>query len=112
MNCIFCRIASGEIASDIIHQDEQVIAVRDINPRAPVHILVLPKLHIASMAEVKAEHEQLLGHMVYIGSEMARKEGVAEKGYRVVINSGPEGRQEVPHLHLHILGGRLLKGMG
>ena len=112
MNCIFCRIASGEIPSDILYQDEQVIAVRDINPRAPVHVLVVPRLHIPSMAEVKAEHELLLGHMVYIGSEMARKEGIAEKGYRVVINSGPDGRQEVPHLHLHILGGRLLKGMG
>jgi histidine triad (HIT) family protein len=112
MDCIFCRIVAGEIASDIIYQDEDAIALRDINPQAPVHLLIMPKSHIPSLAEVGVNHRQLLGHLVHVANELAKGEGISEKGYRLVINSGPESGQEVPHLHLHLLGGRQLEKMG
>jgi histidine triad (HIT) family protein len=112
MDCIFCRIISGEIQSDILYQDEEVIAIRDINPQAPTHFLVLPKSHIASLAQVGADQKPLLGHLVHVANELAKKEGVSDKGYRLVINSGAEAGQEVPHLHLHLLGGRPLGKMG
>jgi histidine triad (HIT) family protein len=112
MDCIFCRIISGEIQSDILYQDEEVIAIRDINPQAPTHLLVLPKSHIASLAQLGADQKPLLGHLVHVANELAKKEGVSDKGYRLVINSGAEAGQEVPHLHLHLLGGRPLGKMG
>ena len=111
-DCIFCRIISGEIQSDIIYQDEEVIAIRDINPQAPTHLLVLPKSHIPSLAHIGADQEQLLGHLVHVATELAKSEGIAEKGYRLVINCGLEAGQEVPHLHLHLLGGRPLGKLG
>ncbi|MBE9501419.1 MAG: histidine triad nucleotide-binding protein [Chloroflexi bacterium] len=111
-DCIFCRIISGEIQSDIIYQDEEVIAIRDINPQAPTHLLVLPRAHIPSLADVGADQEQLLGHLVHVANELAKSEGIAEKGYRLVINCGLEAGQEVPHLHLHLLGGRPLGKLG
>lgn len=111
-DCIFCRIIAGEIASDIIYQDEEAIAFRDINPEAPVHLLIVPKSHIPSLAEVGANHKQLLGHLIHVANELAKREGISKKGYRLVINSGPEAGQEVPHLHLHLLGGRQLEKMG
>lgn len=112
MDCIFCRIISGEIKSDILYQDEEVVAIRDINPQAPTHILVLPRSHIASLTQVGADQKPLLGHMVYVASELAKREGISKKGYRLVINSGAEAGQEVPHLHLHLLGGRALGKLG
>jgi histidine triad (HIT) family protein len=112
MDCIFCRIISGEIQSDILYQDEEVIAIRDINPQAPTHFLVLPKSHIASLAQLGADQKPLLGHLVHVANELAKKEGISDKGYRLVINSGAEAGQEVPHLHLHLLGGRPLGKMG
>ena len=112
MDCIFCRIINGEIQSDILYQDEEVIAIRDINPQAPTHLLVLPKSNIASLAQLGADQKPLLGHLVHVANELAKKEGVSDKGYRLVINSGAEAGQEVPHLHLHLLGGRPLGKMG
>ena len=112
MDCIFCRIINGEIQSDILYQDEEVIAIRDINPQAPTHLLVLPKSHIASLAQVGAEQKPLLGHLVHVANELAKREGISDKGYRLVRNSGAEAGQEVPHLHLHLLGGRPLGKMG
>ena len=112
MDCIFCRIISGEIQSDILYQDEEVIAIRDINPQAPSHLLVLPKSHIASLAQLGADQKPLLVHLVHVANELAKKEGISDKGYRLVINSGAEAGQEVPHLHLHLLGGRPLGKMG
>jgi len=112
MDCIFCRIINGDIRSDILYQDEEVIAIRDINPQAPTHLLVLPKSHIASLAQLGADQKPLLGHLVHVANELAKKEGVSDKGYRLVINSGAEAGQEVPHLHLHLLGGRPLGKMG
>ncbi|HEY78771.1 MAG TPA: histidine triad nucleotide-binding protein [Dehalococcoidia bacterium] len=106
MDCIFCKIVNGEIPSDIVYRDEEVFAFRDINPQAPVHILVVPVRHIASLAELTETDAPLVGHMVHVASQVARQEGIAERGYRLAISCGREGGQAVPHLHLHLLGGR------
>jgi histidine triad (HIT) family protein len=108
MDCIFCQIASGKIPSDIVYQDKEIFAFRDINPKAPVHILIIPKKHIASLDQMKASDTALVGQMVAVASRLAKDEGVAEKGYRLAINCGKEGGQLVPHLHMHLLGGRQL----
>ena len=110
--CIFCRIISGEIQSEILYQDEDVIALRDINPVAPTHLLIMPRAHISSLDEVGADRKWLLGHLIHVAGELAKREGIAGSGYRLVINSGPDSGQEVPHLHLHLLGGRALTSMG
>ena len=106
MDCIFCQIAEGKIPSQTIYQDKDVVAFRDINPKAPVHILIIPSKHIPSLAELT--DPGLAAHMVEVANQLASKEAIKEKGYRVVINSGSEGGQLVPHLHLHLLGGRQL----
>ena len=111
-DCIFCRIISGEIPGDILYQDDEVIAFRDINPQAPTHILIMPKTHIPSLADITIDHGALMGHMVCVASELASSEGISARGYRLVINSGPESGQEVPHLHLHLLGGRVMGNLG
>lgn len=108
MDCIFCQIASGKIPSDIVYQDKEILAFRDINPKAPVHILIIPKKHIASLDQLSQSDTALVGRMVAVASRLAKDEGVAEKGYRLAINCGKEGGQLVPHLHLHLLGGRQL----
>ena len=112
MDCIFCRIISGEIPSDILYQDEQVVAFRDINPKAPVHLLLVPLKHIESVAELSEDEASIMGHLVTVANRIAREAGISEKGYRLVVNSGPEGGQEVPHLHLHLLGGRQMGILG
>ncbi len=112
MDCIFCRIISGEVQSEILYQDEDVIALRDINPQAPTHLLIMPRAHISSLAEVGADQKWLLGHLIHVAGELAKREGIAESGYRLVINFGPDSGQEVFHLHLHLLGGRALRRMG
>lgn len=105
-DCLFCRIAAREVAADVVHDDALVLAFRDISPKAPTHILVIPREHIRSAAELGAEHGQLLGHLFATAGELARSEGVAESGFRIVTNSGPDAGQSVDHLHLHLLGGR------
>jgi len=113
MDCIFCKIIAGEIPTDIVYQDEEVIAFRDINPLAPTHLLIIPKRHIPSLASISEAESPLIGHMVNIANQLANKEGIAEKGYRLAINCGEQGGQLVPHLHMHLLGGRKLSnGMG
>ncbi|HJM36653.1 MAG TPA: histidine triad nucleotide-binding protein [Dehalococcoidales bacterium] len=107
-DCIFCRIAAGEIGSDLLYQDNGVIAFRDINPLAPTHILIVPRKHISSLAELSEDEATLIETMVNVANCMARSEGIAEKGYRLVINCGREGGQGVAHLHMHLLGGRQL----
>jgi histidine triad (HIT) family protein len=104
--CIFCRIVAGELPGDIVYQDEDFLAFRDIIPKAPTHILVIPKAHINSAAELTDGQENLAGRLIIIANKLAEKEGIARKGYRLTINCGPEGGQVVPHLHLHLLGGR------
>lgn len=108
MSCIFCQIASGKVPSEILYQDEEVIAFRDINPQAPKHLIIIPKRHIPSLAHLPQAESPLIGHMVNVANQLAKKEGIAEKGYRLAINCGEQGGQVVPHLHLHLLGGRKL----
>ena len=110
MDCIFCDIVAGKVRAEVLHRDEQVIVIRDINPQAPIHLLVLPTEHLESVREIKAGNASLAGHMTVVANDMARKEGVFEKGYRLAINCGDEGGQTVGHLHMHVLGGRQLSG--
>jgi histidine triad (HIT) family protein len=102
---IFKRIIDGEIAADKVYEDELCLAFRDIKPQAPTHVLVIPKREIASIAEMQDEDQALLGHLWRVIRDVAAQLGLAE-GYRVVVNCGPQGGQEVPHLHFHLLGGR------
>jgi|ERR687887_1998792 histidine triad (HIT) family protein len=106
MDDLFCRIIAGEIPADRVHEDDLVLAFRDINPKAPTHVLVIPKAHIASSAELTDAHGPLLGRMFRVVADLARSEGVADTGYRVVTNVGPDAGQSVDHLHFHLLGGR------
>ena len=108
--CIFCDIISGKIPSEILYQNESIAAFRDINPQAPTHILIVPRKHIASLDQLTPEDRPLVAEMIAAAGELAQREGVAEKGYRVVINCGEWGGQVVPHLHLHLLGGWPLSG--
>ncbi|MBQ3000534.1 MAG: histidine triad nucleotide-binding protein [Oscillospiraceae bacterium] len=105
--CIFCKIIAGEIPSTKVYEDETVFAFRDINPQAPTHILVIPKTHIASVAELTAENSPVVAHIFEVIPQIAQAEGLTG-GYRVVSNCGPDARQSVQHLHFHILGGREL----
>ena len=105
MDCIFCKIAAGSIPSKKVREDEHLLAFHDIDPKAPTHILVIPKKHIASLAHATADDAELLGRLLVAVSEIAREQGLG-KGYRVVISTGSEGGQTVDHLHLHLLGGR------
>jgi histidine triad (HIT) family protein len=108
MECIFCKIIAGQIPADLVFQDEEFIAFRDINPQSPKHILIVPKAHIGSLTEVSKEQQGLMGRLLLLAEEIAQKENIAASGYRVTINCGPDGGQIVPHLHLHLLGGRRL----
>lgn len=113
MDCIFCKIVADEIPADILFQDDKLLAFRDINPVAPVHVLIIPKKHISSLVELSRADLSLIGEMVNVANQLAKREGISEKGYRVVINSGKQGGQLVPHLHMHLLGGRqLANGLG
>jgi histidine triad (HIT) family protein len=111
MECIFCRIIGGEIPADVVFQDKDSIAIRDIHPQAPKHILVIPKSHIASIADATDKHKDLLGHLLLIAKIVAEKEGISSRGYRLTINCGSDGGQIVPHLHIHLLGGRKLNDL-
>ncbi len=110
MDCVFCQIVAGKLPGDIVYRDDEILAFRDVNPQAPVHLLVIPRKHIASLVQVGEEDVPLMGRLVGIANELARQEGIAKSGYRLVINCGPQGGQLVPHLHLHLLGGRQLSG--
>jgi histidine triad (HIT) family protein len=103
-SCLFCRIASGEIPSKKIYEDDDVVAFHDIHPAAPVHFLVVPKMHLDSLLDARSEHEALFGKMIGLAPRLAKEQG-CDNGFRVVINNGPDGGQEVFHLHIHILGG-------
>jgi histidine triad (HIT) family protein len=105
-NCLFCKIAAGEIPSTKVHEDDVVVAFRDIAPRAPTHILVIPRDHIASAADLTEAHGPMLGRLFATISDIARREGIAGAGYRLVSNVGRWGGQTVDHLHVHLLGGR------
>lgn len=107
-DCIFCKIVDGEVPSNIVYQDEELMVFPDINPLAPVHLLIIPRKHIASLVELSEEESYLIGNMAKAANRLAKKEGIAENGYRLVINCGEMGGQGVAHLHMHLLGGRQL----
>ena len=106
--CIFCRIVAGEVPVDIVYQDEDFLAFRDIAPQAPTHLLIIPKIHITSSAQLAEEQQELAGRLIIIAKNLAEKEEIDKRGYRLVMNCGPDGGQAVPHLHLHLIGGRRL----
>jgi histidine triad (HIT) family protein len=105
-SCIFCRIAQGEIPAQMVANAKDIAAFRDLNPQAPVHILIVPKKHVASLDD--ANDADLLGRMMALAAAIARQEGIAKSGYRTVINTGKNGGQSVDHLHIHLLGGRAM----
>lgn len=102
-NCLFCKISKGEISSEIIYEDAYVKVFKDIHPKAPVHLLVIPRIHIQSIAHLEADHNDLISKLIYTAREVAQKAGLS--GYRLVFNVGREGGQIIDHLHLHLLGG-------
>ena len=108
IDCIFCKIINKTLSSQILFEDESLAVIKDILPKAPLHLLVMPKKHIASIHTLEAEDEPLVGKMVFAAKEMANKYGVGESGYKLVFNVGPDGGQVVFHLHLHLLGGKKL----
>lgn len=107
MDCLFCKIAQGEIPSQKVYEDEQVLAFYDVNPQAPVHVLLIPKMHITSVAEIDEENSGIMARIFEVAARLA-KELKLEKGFRVVTNIGEDGQQSVPHLHVHLLGGRAM----
>ena len=109
-DCIFCKIGRREIEGDIVDHDDIVFVLRDISPQAPVHLLVVPYEHLASLTEINEDNAGLMERMVLMANRAARLEGVAEPGYRLVVNCGKDGAQSVGHLHMHVLGGRRLSG--
>lgn len=108
-DCIFCKIISGEIPSQKLHQDELATAFRDLHPVAPTHVLIVPNKHIASVNDVKPEDETTLGHLYVVAKQIAAQEGITNKGYRIIINTGPHAGQEIHHIHLHLIGGQRLR---
>ncbi len=107
-DCLFCRIAAGDIPADIVHADERMIAFRDINPQAPRHVLVVPRRHIATLDDLSPDDDQLVGEMMRRAAALARENGYADRGYRTVFNCNAEAGQTVFHIHLHVIGGRSL----
>jgi histidine triad (HIT) family protein len=107
--CIFCKILSGDSPAAIVHRDEHVTAFRDVHPIARIHILIIPNWHITSVNELEAGDELLIGHMVMVAKELAARQGVAKDGYRLMINTGAHGGQTIPHLHLHLIAGKLAR---
>lgn len=108
-DCLFCKIAEGEMSADVVQEDDDVVAFRDINPQAPTHLLVIPREHISSVNALEDEHASLVGSLYLTARDLAREEGIAEDGYRLVMNTGAEAGQSVFHIHLHLLGGRAMK---
>jgi len=107
-DCLFCRIVEGKIKGEIVYQDDTVVAFKDINPKAPVHVLIVPRKHIAGVLEMKAADSGVVGRIFDIAGRLARQLGIAGSGFRVVVNSGADAGQSVFHLHYHLLGGRRL----
>jgi histidine triad (HIT) family protein len=109
MDCIFCKIIDGEIPADIVHRDNEVVAFRDINPQAPVHILIVPVKHIDTVLDLADEEDRLVGQMIMAANRLAVSEGVDKQGFRLVFNCREHGGQEVYHIHLHLMGGRAFR---
>lgn len=107
-DCIFCKIIKKEVPADIVYEDDEIIAFKDIQPAAPIHILVIPKKHIPSLVELEKEDEHLIGRIYTIINQIAQSQGIIKRGYRVIVNCGSDGGQEVGHLHFHLLAGKKL----
>ena len=107
-DCVFCKIIKKEIPADIVYEDDEILSFKDINPAAPIHILVIPKKHITSLAHLEKEDEKVIGKIYGVINKIADDKGVKEDGYRVIVNCGKNGGQEVMHLHFHILAGKQL----
>ena len=107
-DCLFCKIIKGEIPSNKVYEDEEILAFRDIHPVAPVHILVIPKKHISSLVDLEPEDEVTIGRIYGVINKIAKQENIFEKGFRVIVNCGEDGGQEVKHLHFHLIGGKKL----
>lgn len=108
MDCIFCKILKREIPSKIVYEDDQCLAFEDINPQAPIHILVIPKKHISTALDISEADRELLGHLVLVASRIAQEKNIAQSGYRLVLNTNRDAGQTVFHIHLHLLGGRVM----
>jgi len=108
-NCIFCQIIAGKSPSQMLYQDEQVSAFRDIHPVAPTHILLAPNRHIASVNDLTVEDELLMGHLFTVARQLARQEGIDQSGYRLIVNTGAHGGQTIFHLHMHLIGGQRMR---
>jgi histidine triad (HIT) family protein len=108
VDCIFCRIARGQIPAQIVHEDDDTVAFRDLNPQAPVHVLVIPRRHIASVNDIETDDRELIGALFVAAKSVARAERIAQTGYRLVMNTGADAGQSVAHIHLHVLGGRTI----
>ena len=108
--CIFCKIIKKEIKSDIVFEDKNILAIKDINPQAPTHVLILPKEHISTLNEISEKNADIIKNMFLAATEVAKKSNISEEGYRTVINCNRHGGQEVFHLHLHVMGGKQLLG--
>ena len=106
--CLFCRIVAGEVPANLVHQDDRLVAFRDINPQAPLHVLVIPRRHVATLNDLSEADDDLVGEMVRRAAVIARDEGLGERGYRTVFNCHADAGQTVFHIHLHVLGGRAL----
>ena len=110
INCIFCKIITGKAPANIVFRDDQVTAFRDLHPAAPTHVLVVPNRHLDSLNDLEAVDESLAGHLLVVARQIAQQEGIADDGYRLILNTGPEGGQTVFHLHLHLMGGKRMRG--
>ena len=108
-DCLFCKIINKEISSDLVYQDDLVTVFKDINPAAPVHLLIVPNKHIPSVIEMEEGDEEVMGKLFSTAREVAEDLGIHHSGYRLIINNGPDGRQEIHHLHMHLLGGAKMK---
>ena len=106
--CVFCKIANKEIPADIVYEDEKYMAFKDINPKAPIHILIIPKEHIEKLADINDTNKGIIGDMTVVANKVAKQLGIDKTGYRIVINNGPDAGQEVYHIHMHLLGGKKL----
>jgi histidine triad (HIT) family protein len=111
-DCIFCKIARGEAPAKLVHEDDDVIAFHDISPVAPTHILIVPRQHIVDTSHIDAQTTPLIGRMVHVAAQIARQQGVEKSGYRLIMNTGPDSGQVVMHLHMHLLAGRRMRGLG
>lgn len=111
-DCLFCKIVAGDIPGDIVYQDELVIAFKDINPQAPVHILIVPKRHVTTLNDLTEDDQSLVGYLILTAKRLAAEQGINESGYRIIMNCNQEGGQTVYHIHMHLMGGRQLTHLG